>query len=62
MTRTASAGETSRSNTTSTDTPRRIPTALWSQANFALCVDTGGNIDLDLRELYRIRSEKRSLN
>ena len=36
--------------------------ALWSQANFALCIDTGGNIDLDLRKLYRIRGDKRSLS
>ncbi len=61
MKRTASAGETSRSSVTSTSAPRRFPVALWSQANFALCVDTGGNIDLDLRKLYRVRGDKRSL-
>ena len=62
MKRTASAGETSKSSSTSTNAPRRFPVALWAQANFALCVDTGGNIDLDLRKLYRVRSDKRSLS
>ena len=61
MKRTASAGETSKSSDTSINSPRRFPIAQWSQANFALCVDMGGNIDLDLRKLYRIRSDKRSL-
>jgi hypothetical protein len=61
MKRTASADETSKSSDTSINTPRRFPIALWSQAKFALCVETGGNIDLDLRKLYRIRSDKRSL-
>jgi hypothetical protein len=35
--------------------------AQWVQANFALCVETGGNIDLDLRKLYRVRSDKKAL-
>ncbi len=61
MKRTVSAGETSKSSGTSTDTPRRISMVRWSQANFALCVDTGGNVDLELRKLYRIRADKRSL-
>ena len=34
----------------------------WSQARFALCVETGSNIDLELRKLYRVRNDKRSLS
>ena len=40
---------------------RRPSSALWTRANFALCVHTGGNVDLEMRKLYRIRADKRSL-
>jgi hypothetical protein len=62
MKRTASGGGISRSSATSIDAAGRPRAAEWSQANFALCVETGGNIDLDLRKLYRIRRDKRSLS
>jgi hypothetical protein len=62
MRRTASVEEISRSSGTSTKGPRRFSIGSWSGANFALCVDTGGNVDLDLRKLYRIRVDKRSLS
>jgi hypothetical protein len=61
MKRTASEGGTSRSSGTSIEAAGRLRAAQWSQANFALCVETGGNIDLDLRKLYRVRNDKRSL-
>ena len=60
MKHTASAGETSKSSGSSTNRPRR-PLALWLRANFALCVDTHGYVDLELRRLYRIRSDRKSL-
>ena len=40
---------------------RRPSSAPWTQANFALCIQNGGNVDLELRKLYRIRADKRSL-
>ena len=42
-------------------TSRRPSSAPWAQANFALCIQTGGNVDLEMRKLYRIRADKRSL-
>jgi hypothetical protein len=61
MKRMASAGETSKSSGSSINSPDRVPPEDWSEANFALCVDTGSNVDLDLRKLYRVRSDKASL-
>src|SRR5262245_47390472 len=60
MKRTASAGGTSSSSASSTDQPRRPPSALWAHANFAVCVETGGYVDLELRRLYRVRSDKKA--
>lgn len=62
MKRTASAGETSRSSGSSPEPSRRSPATPWVKANFALCVQTGGNIDLELRKLYRVRGDKRALS
>ena len=62
MKRTASEGGTSRSSGTSIDAAGGVRAAQWSLANFALCVETGGNVDLDLRKLYRVRNDKRSLS
>jgi hypothetical protein len=60
MKHTASAGATSKSSGFSTNRPRR-PLALWLRANFALCIDTHGHVDLELRRLYRIRSDRKAL-
>jgi hypothetical protein len=59
--RTASERGTSRSNGSSIDPAGRARLEEWSGAKFAFCVDTGDNLDLDLRKVYRVRSEKRSL-
>jgi hypothetical protein len=61
MKATESAGETSKSRRSSIDRPRRSNLTPWTQTRFALCVETGGNIDLDLRKLYRVRSDKKAL-
>jgi hypothetical protein len=62
MKRTASESGTSRSSGTSINAAGALRAPQWSRANFALCVETGGNIDLDLRKLYRVRMDKRSLS
>lgn len=59
MKHTASAGGTSKSSGSSTN--RRRPLALWFRANFALCVETHGYVDLELRRLYRIRADRKAL-
>jgi hypothetical protein len=60
MKRMASEGGTSKSSGSSIDAAGRLRPAEWSGANFALCVDAGGNIDLDLRKVYRVRKDERS--
>jgi len=62
MKHTASAKEITKSNGTSTKPSRRSTAVDWARANFALCVETGGNIDLQTRKLYQTRSDKKSLS
>ena len=56
----ASEKENSRSNGSSTSRSSRQRALNAQKSKFVICIDTGGNVDLELRKVYRVKADKNS--
>lgn len=56
----ASAKKNSKSNASSTSRSSWQRALNAQRTKFVICVNTGDNVDLELRKVYRVKADKRS--